>query len=99
MLGKRKGGCVRPPQCPGTSVPVNVRVAAEVCLRRLSPKPRARRLIMNSVKAVSEHHVLPRLVERLPDYAHAKARQTLAERLVEAFGLSQVAAAGIANAV
>jgi hypothetical protein len=54
---------------------------------------------MNAAKSTSEHHVLPRPVERLPDYAHAKARQTLAERLVEAFGLSEVSATVIANAV
>jgi hypothetical protein len=36
----------------------------------------------------SEDHVLPRPVERLPEYAHAKARQTLADKIVEAFGLS-----------
>ncbi len=44
-------------------------------------------------------HILPRPVERLPDYAHAKARQTLAERLTAAFDLSGASAAAIANAV
>ncbi|MCO5961083.1 hypothetical protein [Sinorhizobium meliloti] len=44
-------------------------------------------------------HVLPRPVERLPEYAHAKARQTLAERLIDAFGLSEASAAAIAAAV
>lgn len=44
-------------------------------------------------------HILPRPVERLPEYAHAKARQTLAERLVDAFALSENSAAAIANAV
>lgn len=44
-------------------------------------------------------HVLPRPVERLPEYAHAKARQTLAERLRDAFKLSEASASAIANAV
>lgn len=44
-------------------------------------------------------HVLPRPVEPLPEYAHAKARQTLAERLSSAFGLSEPSASAIANAV
>ena len=43
--------------------------------------------------------LLPRPVERLPDYAHAKARQTLAERLVDAFHLSRSAADTVANGV
>jgi len=47
----------------------------------------------------SEDHVLPRPVERLPEYAHAKARQTLADKIVEAFGLSPEAASAIANGV
>jgi hypothetical protein len=47
----------------------------------------------------SEDHVLPRPVERLPEYAPAKARQTLAEKIIEAFGLSAEAACAIANAV
>lgn len=50
-------------------------------------------------KPMSNEHVLPRPVERLPDYAHAKARQNLAEKIVEAFGLSQPSAIAIANAV
>lgn len=44
-------------------------------------------------------HILPRPVERLPEYAHAKARQTLAERLTDAFKLSEASASAIANAV
>lgn len=44
-------------------------------------------------------HILPRPVERLPEYAHAKARQTLAERLRDAFRLSEASASAIANAV
>ncbi|MFT3728621.1 MAG: hypothetical protein QM759_12425 [Terricaulis sp.] len=44
-------------------------------------------------------YVLPRPVGVLPEYAHAKARQTLAERLADAFGLSGPAALAIANAV
>lgn len=43
--------------------------------------------------------ILPRPIERLPEYAHAKARQTLAERLIAAFGLSDTSATTIANAV
>lgn len=43
-------------------------------------------------------HVLPRPVERLPEYSHAKARQTLAERLIDAFKLSEASATAIANA-
>jgi hypothetical protein len=50
-------------------------------------------------KIVIEDHVLPRPVERLPEYAHAKARQSLAEKLTEAFGLTQPSATAIANAV
>lgn len=44
-------------------------------------------------------HILPRPVERLPEYAHAKARQTLADRLINAFNLSEPSASAIANAV
>ncbi|MDA9442957.1 hypothetical protein XH98_28450 [Bradyrhizobium sp. CCBAU 51745] len=43
--------------------------------------------------------VLPRPVEALPEYAHAAARKTLADKLTEAFGLSRGAATAIANAV
>jgi hypothetical protein len=50
-------------------------------------------------KPIMDDHVLPRPVERLPDYAHAKARQTLAERIIGAFGLSEMSASAIANAV
>jgi hypothetical protein len=50
-------------------------------------------------KTFSEDHVLPRPVERLPEYAHAKARQNLANRLVDAFDLSKEAASTISNAV
>jgi hypothetical protein len=50
-------------------------------------------------KALIEDHVLPRPVERLPDYAHAKSRQTLADRLVDAFSMSHSSATAIANAV
>lgn len=51
------------------------------------------------IKSVSDDHVLPRPVERLPDYAHAKARQALAEKITDAFGLSEPSATAIANAV
>ncbi len=44
-------------------------------------------------------HVLPRPLEKLPEYAHGKARHSLAERLVAAFGMSDSAADAIANSV
>jgi hypothetical protein len=44
-------------------------------------------------------HVLPRPPEKLPEYAHAKARNTLAEKLVAVFQLSESAASAFANAV
>ena len=47
----------------------------------------------------ADDHVLPRPVERLPDYANAKARQTLADKIIEAFCLSKASATAIANAV
>lgn len=50
-------------------------------------------------KLISDDHVLPRPVELLPEYAHAKARQTLAEKVIDAFGLSEASATAIANAV
>ncbi len=46
-----------------------------------------------------EEHLLPRPVEKLPDFANAKARRTLAEKLQEAFGLSSDAATVIADSV
>lgn len=51
------------------------------------------------MNVTSDTHVLPRPVERLPDYANAKSRQTLSERIVDAFKLSDEAAAAIADAV
>jgi hypothetical protein len=50
-------------------------------------------------KALTDDHVLPRPVEALPEYAHAKSRQTLADKILEAFKLSSAAATVIANAV
>ena len=50
-------------------------------------------------KSTPDIHVLPRPAERLPDYAKAPARQSLAERLVALFGLSDAAASAISNAV
>jgi hypothetical protein len=50
-------------------------------------------------KFSSNEHVLPRPIEELPEYAHAKARRTLAEKLIEAFAMSDPAADTIANAV
>ncbi len=47
----------------------------------------------------SADHVLPRPVEDLPEYAYASARQSLAEKLVAAFPLSEQAATAIADAV
>lgn len=47
----------------------------------------------------SDDHVFPRPVEHLPEYAHAKSRQSCAERMMEAFKLSSEAATTIANAV
>ena len=43
--------------------------------------------------------VLPRPVEALPEYARAKARNPLAERLIAAFPMSEAAAQAITNAV
>lgn len=51
------------------------------------------------VKFTSDDHVLPRPVELLPELANAKSRQTLAQRLIDAFGLSEASAAAISNAV
>ena len=50
-------------------------------------------------KFLIDEHVFPRPVERLPEYAHAKARQALVDRVIDAFGLSQASASAIANAV
>jgi hypothetical protein len=47
----------------------------------------------------SEESVLPRPVEPLPEYANARSRQALAERLNSAFGLSPESSSAIANAV
>ena len=47
----------------------------------------------------SEESVLPRPVEALPDYANARSRQALHERLVDAFKLTPEAASTISNAV
>jgi len=46
-----------------------------------------------------EEQILPRPVEPLPEYANARARRNLAERLPTAFKLSEQAADAIANAV
>ena len=50
-------------------------------------------------KTPIDDHVLPRPVERLPDYAHAKSRQALADKLHDAFGLTAGSAEVIANAI
>lgn len=51
------------------------------------------------MKINTDEHVLPRPVERLPEYANAKSRHTLAERLKIAFALTAPSAAAIANGV
>jgi hypothetical protein len=51
------------------------------------------------MKFPSDDHVLPRPVEKLPDFANAKSRQTLAAKLVDAFSLSDGSASAIADAV
>lgn len=48
---------------------------------------------------ITEDHVLPRPVERLPEYASAQARRALGDKLGEAFGLSAASASAIAIAV
>lgn len=50
-------------------------------------------------KFLIDDHVLPRPVESLPEYAHGKARQALADKIIDAFGLSQPSATAIANGV
>ena len=47
----------------------------------------------------NEPHVIPRPVDCLPEYANARSRHSLAERLVDVFSLSDVSASAIANAV
>lgn len=47
----------------------------------------------------SEEGVLPRPVEALPEYANARSRQALAEKLEAAFKISSEAATTISNAV
>jgi hypothetical protein len=54
---------------------------------------------MNMMKINPDLHVLPRPVGPLPEYAHAKSRNSLADRLVDAFGMSLEAAAATAAAV
>ena len=51
------------------------------------------------IKLQNEPHVIPRPVEALPEYANAKSRHGLANRITEAFGLSDVSARVVANAV
>jgi hypothetical protein len=45
-----------------------------------------------------DDHVLPRPVDRLPDYANAKARSNAAAKLTDLFGLSESAARAFADA-
>jgi hypothetical protein len=49
-------------------------------------------------KKTHDEHVLPRPVDRLPDYANAKARANAAVKLTELFGLSEDAARAFADA-
>lgn len=53
----------------------------------------------SSSKTLTDDHVLPRPVDRLPSYAHAGARRTAASKLEVAFGLDPSAASCIADAV
>lgn len=73
------------------------RVATELPDQADRPRLLAKETTMN--KLISDDHVLPRPVERLPEYANAKSRQALAERVVDAFGLGSASANAIANAV
>ena len=50
-------------------------------------------------KTSIDDHVIPRPVERLPDYAAAKARQALAEKLVATSGMSSSSSSAISDAV
>jgi hypothetical protein len=49
-------------------------------------------------KTTRDEHVLPRPVDRLPDYANAKARANAATKLTDLFGLSSVAGRAFADA-
>lgn len=51
------------------------------------------------IKFTSDDSVLPRPVDVLPELANAKSRQTLAQKLSDAFDLSDASAMAIANAV
>jgi len=50
-------------------------------------------------KLMNDDHILPRPVELLPEYAPSRARQALADKIIDAFGLSTASATAIANAV
>jgi hypothetical protein len=50
-------------------------------------------------KPFTTENLLPRPVERLPEYAHAKSRQALAEKLIDTFRIAQASATAVANAV
>jgi hypothetical protein len=50
-------------------------------------------------KISADAHVIPRPYERLPDYAVAKARQALAEKLTAMSGMSSASANAISDAV
>lgn len=71
--------------------------------RQSGPKPRPARDRKSDIQMINDiytdDHVLPRPVTLLPEYANAKSRHALAERLTAAFRLSDAAALVIANAV
>lgn len=52
----------------------------------------------NTMSNTRDDHVLPRPVDRLPDYANAKARSNAAAKLTDLFGLSDAAARAFADA-
>ena len=63
------------------------------------PVGRVTQGVRMSKKNTVDDHVLPRPVEKLPEFAHAKARRTLAERLSTAFKMSEAAATATSDAV
>src|SRR5262249_18290794 len=53
----------------------------------------------NMKRNTFEHYILPRPVERLPEYPQSKARQALTDRLTESFALHPDISSAIANSV
>lgn len=74
-------------------------VAAEINSTGASPRSRSPKDTIMNKHVTTEDHVLPRPVERLPDYASAQARRAAADKFVDAFGISSAAASAISNAV